>query len=299
MSSLLAQVTRGRVSKPFNIVIYGPPGTGKSTFGADAPSAIFLGAEDGSSHLDVSRLPQPKSLADCMAAFRELTTEAHDFRTLVVDSLDWIEPLVHREVCQKAGVSNIEEIGYGKGHVAATKLWQDVIGAMHELREKRSMNLILIAHAQVKSVFDPKENKNYDRYAPKLHEKATALFTEFSDAILFATYEVFYRQDQSGRTQAISSGARVMHTEWRPGFVAKNRYGLPFTLPLSFEAFSAALKAGQPESIEVLKRQLEALIPQVKDEAIKARATEVLKSTDATKLAKAVNTLETLAANQK
>ncbi|WP_210255099.1 hypothetical protein [Ochrobactrum sp. MC-1LL] len=35
--------------------------------------------------------------------------------------------------------------------------------------------------------------------------------------------------------------ARVMHTEERPAFLAKNRYGLPETLPLDWSEFLAAM----------------------------------------------------------
>ncbi len=38
-----------------------------------------------------------------------------------------------------------------------------------------------------------------------------------------------------------ASGARVMHTEERPAFLAKNRYGLPETLPLEWSEFLAAM----------------------------------------------------------
>ena len=95
----LSAVTRGRVAAPLRVLCYGVEGVGKSTLGASAPAPIFLGAEDGSALLDVARFPQPRAWTDVLEAVRVLIHEEHDYRTLVIDSLDWIEPLVWAAVC--------------------------------------------------------------------------------------------------------------------------------------------------------------------------------------------------------
>jgi hypothetical protein len=293
--SVLAKVTRGKVVKPYCVVVYGPSGVGKTTFAADFPSPIFLAAEDGSNNLDVSRLPVSKSLSDVRAAISELTSADHAFKTLVVDSLDWLEPLVHAEVCAKAEVSHIEEIPYGKGHIAALKLWQDLIASLATLRETKGMHLCLLAHAQVKSVNDPKETKTYDRYSLKLHEKASALFIEFADAVLFAQFEVFLKEGANGKTKALSSGARTLLTVWKPYAIAKSRYALTETLPLSFEAFDEAVNSERPEVKASMLAQVEALLPHV-DKAVADKARTHLQAPQTTaSLAKIINRLETLA----
>ena len=62
---------------------------------------------------------------------------------------------------------------------------------------------------------------------------------------LFANYRISTVKSDVGFnkkvTRALGSGARVMHTEERPAFLAKNRYGLPDTLPLSWAEFMAAM----------------------------------------------------------
>ena len=298
--SFLEQVKKGKVIKPLVLVIYGPSGVGKSTFGSEMKAPVYLGAEDGANNLDVARFPQVRSFADCMAAVKELTEGKHDFQTLVVDSLDWIEPLVNAEVCAKAGVQNIEEIGYGKGHIAALKLWQDFVHALGALREKRGMHLCLIAHAQIKPVNDPKETRQYDRYSLKLHEKASALFTEFADAVLFATFEVYFKTAENNKAKAQTTGLRVMHTVWKPWAVAKSRFNLPETLPLSFEALEAAIKADAPKSLTELAAIFEALVPQVKDPTTATKAREHAKrlEADASGFSKLVARLEAVVSQQ-
>ena len=43
----LASITRGKQERPLRVIVHGVEGVGKSTFGADAPSPVFLCAEDG------------------------------------------------------------------------------------------------------------------------------------------------------------------------------------------------------------------------------------------------------------
>lgn len=300
--SYLSQVSTGLIQSPHLVIIYGPDGVGKSTFAKDAGSTIFIGAEKGTKSMDVARFPQPKSFAEALAMVKELVTAAHSYKTLAIDSLDWLEVLVFAQVCKDASVDQIEMAygGFGKGYMKALEWWRQLIAALTELQDKRGMNVVLIAHAQSKEYQDPRELKSYPRFMLKLNDKAAALWREFVDAVLFATYEVHVTKTENGKNRAFGSGARVMFTEWRPGHDAKNRYGLPYQLPLSWEAFSEAVKAGQPESPEVLTRQITEMLPQLKDQGLAAKVSESMTAagTDAIKLAKILNRLESLVQSQ-
>lgn len=267
--SLLSKVTKGPIKKPVLALVHGMPGVGKSTFAADFPSPIFLGSEDGTNNLSVTRFPSLESFGQVLEAMKELTTANHDYKTLVIDSLDWLEPLVFKSVCQDARVDSIEEAhgGYGKGYVAALDKWRTLIAAVSGLRAAKGMHVVVIAHSQVKRIDDAVENKAWDRVTLKLNEKASALWQEFCDGVLYATYQIHTKQDDANKakTRAYSSGQRVLFTEWRPTFVAKQRWGIPFEIPLSAEAFFAALEAGRPEDPEVLLRQIDALLGMQRD----------------------------------
>ena len=67
-----------------------------------------------------------------------LYTEDHAFRTLVVDSVDWLEPLIHAKVC-RIRVESIEDAGYGKGYVHALDLWRQYIEGLNALRAQRKV----------------------------------------------------------------------------------------------------------------------------------------------------------------
>lgn len=259
----LAQVKRGRVRNPHFVLVYGVDGVGKTTFAAEAPSSVFLGTEMGFGQLDVARFPSPKNFQEVLATVQLLITEKHDYETLNIDSLDWLEPLVHAHVCAKNGWKSIEDPGYGKGYVAANEAWLELIGLLKKLRVK--MNVILIAHATIRTFTDPEQNAAYDRYQLKLagngaKTDASALWREAVDCVLFANFEVSTTKEKGERkAKAFGDGTRVLYTERRPAFDAKNRFSLPFELPLSWEEYAKACAASGPSEEEEAKQLLDIL----------------------------------------
>jgi len=285
MRMQLSAVRRGRLDRPIRILLYGQPGVGKSTFAAGAPSPIFLGGEDGTEQLDVARFPEPQCWQDVLDGIGLLTTEQHDYRTLVVDTLDWLEPLVFAHVCAAAKKPDIEAFGYGKGYVAALDAWRVMLAALDRLRGT-GVHLVLLAHAQVRTFRNPTA-EDFDRYELKLNAKAAGLLTEWPDAVLFAQYEDLTHK-QNDRAKAITTGARYLHTEHRPAWVAKNRYDLPPKLPLDWASFVGAI--GQPADPIKLLAELEQLAPSLPADRQTAlsRAMSLI-GNDAVKLSKLVD----------
>jgi hypothetical protein len=243
-SSVLASVTRGKKEKPHYVIIYGVDGVGKSTFGAAAPKSVFLGCESGTDHMDVARFPQPANLGEFYNQLKALAEEKHDFESIVIDSVDWLEPLVWQQVCKEGNCKSIEDYGggFGKGYVRAVEIWRGLMGMISKLAELH--NVILIGHSEIKAFTDPEQPAAYDRYQLKLNPKAAAVIREAVDCVLFANFEttvVKEKGDRKGR--GVGDGARQMYTERRPAFDAKNRFNLPFELPLSFEEYDKAMKA--------------------------------------------------------
>src|SRR5690348_6173787 len=120
----VANIVRGRQDRPRRILLHGVEGVGKSTFGASAERPVFLGPEDGTAHLDVPRFPAPETWTEALEAIDALRTATHDYQHLVIDTLDWLEPLNWTHICQRDHQDNIESYGYGKGYVAALDEWR-------------------------------------------------------------------------------------------------------------------------------------------------------------------------------
>jgi hypothetical protein len=74
---------------------------------------------------------------------------------------------------------------------------------------------------------------------------------ERADVIGFANWQRTSSKtiSDSIRRQArgVGTGERLLHLVERPAYIAKNRYGFPETIPLSWQAFSDALAAAMPQ----------------------------------------------------
>ena len=235
MARSLATLQRRSGVKPPVGIIYGTRGVGKTTLAAGAPSPVLMAIENGVGLLDVPNWADVTCFSDVMEAIASLYSEDHDRKTLVVDSLDWLEPLVWQEACARNGWQSIDTPGYGKGYVAATNIWREYLDGIRALNNERGMTIIQVAHEHIKR-FDSPETDPYDRYQIKLHDRASALVQEDADFVAFMTYRVSTKETKVGFdqkvTRALGGGNRVIYTEERPAYLAKNRLGLPHAIDL-------------------------------------------------------------------
>jgi hypothetical protein len=120
MAFNLSSIQRTKRARAPKIVVAGPGKIGKTTFAASAPNAIGILTEDGADAVDASAFPLCQSLDDVYSAMQTLLTEDHDFQSVFLDSLDWLEPMLHAHVCAANKWANIESPGYGKGYIGAS-----------------------------------------------------------------------------------------------------------------------------------------------------------------------------------
>lgn len=241
MAFNLASVRKNEAISAPRVLVYGVEGIGKSTFAAGAPAPIFIQTEDGLGSLKVDHFPLATSVQDVLEAIGALYVEKHAFSTVVIDSLDWLENLIVRDVESR---HDAKDLAYGKGAILQAEKWREVLAGLNALRNDRSMAVVLIAHSSIKR-FDSPETEPYDRYQVKLQDRSSALVREWCDAVLFANYRTIVKKDDVGfnKTVArgISTGERLLFTAERPAFQAKNRYGMPESIPLSWDAFVSAI----------------------------------------------------------
>ena len=158
MAISLASLNRTTALSSPRILVHGVAGVGKTTFAAGAPDPVFVLTEDGLGMLDVPHFPLARTFDEVMEAIAALYSEPHDFKTVVIDSIDWLEPLVWLRTCQDNGWPSIEEPGYGKGYVAALGPWRDYLDGLNALRNERGMTVIQIAHTEIRR-FDSPEHE--------------------------------------------------------------------------------------------------------------------------------------------
>lgn len=241
--SILRTVKTGPTVAPPRILLHGQEGVGKTTWAARIPGSLTLTAEDGGGDLDYARAEVP-TWAELRAAVRELLNTEHNYRTVVVDTIDTYQGLLWEHICKQGNVSSIEEMGYGKGYTQAAEEMGRLAVDLDLLRSKRSMAVVLLAHSHVKRFDDPMGNP-FDRYEIRLHKQTASIWTSWADGIFFAAFEVTVKVDKRATVLdkgKATGGKRVLYTTKDPAYDAKNRWSLPEELPLTFEAFAKAFR---------------------------------------------------------
>jgi hypothetical protein len=130
-------------------------------------------------------------------------------------------------------VKDISDYGFGKGYGHAIDYWNDFLLLVERLRVEKNMAIIFLAHS-TRTKISPPDGDSYDSWTLKLQNSdkisAKDKITEYCDAVLFANWRMALTDDEGSkqdRKRGVGSGERVVYTEKRPAWDAKNRYDLP------------------------------------------------------------------------
>lgn len=243
------QILKGRQPGPRRVLLYGKHGVGKSTFAASAPSPIFLNVEDGLADIECDKTPMLRSFEELMNSIVWLDQNDHSYRTVVVDTVDWVEQLIQAKVCQENEVTSIGDIEFGKGPGRCMPRWKMFVHWLDQLRTKRRMGVILLAHASPIKAKNPGE-ESYDCWGPAIHHDASELLQEWADEVLYARTRVFTKQEDLGfkKTRAIAVGGeeRYLQCSATASANAKNRLGMPVEIAFSWDAYASYFQRATP-----------------------------------------------------
>ncbi len=242
-------IIRGIKHPPARMVVFGPSGVGKSTFACAAPGVLALDYEQGLDEIGPARATGASSWQASLALVREACSGAGDHQTVVVDTIDRLEDQATDEVC-RIGVKgesmpDLGAFGYGDGFEALLAKWRELLFVLESAREK-GRQVILVAHVQSKIQDDPMLG-NYSKFIAALSKRCWGATHRWADAVLFAQYE---QGMIDGRV--VMTGERILRTVAGSGYDAKNRWGLPPVLPLSWSAFDAARVSASRTADEVI-----------------------------------------------
>lgn len=236
---------------PLSVIVYGPDGMGKTTFSSHWPNAVICGPEIKGSRFikGMERKTDIRTYAEVMAFIKKLTKEKSDYKTFVLDSLDHIELDIHDAIKKKYKVENIAKAagGFGAGYKEAADMHYALAEALEELQAKTDMNIVLIAHSQVKSFNDPLTDEPYDRYELKLHESASvsprAMWREMADAVFFLN-ESLNIKGEGKSSRAFSNNVKYLYTRRNPRYDAKCRFTVPERMPFELGVNAYKLISG-------------------------------------------------------
>lgn len=252
-------ITRGKIQKAKKVVIYGPEGIGKSTFASQFPSPVFIDTEGSTNGMDIARTDKPTSWELLKSYVNELA-KSGEFKTIVIDTIDWAEQLCINSICSSHQKKGIEDFGYGNGYVYEKEEIGKFLNMLQDVVDM-GINVVLTAHAQLRKFEQPDEMGAYDRWELKLGKKTSSqispLVKEWADMVLFANYKTFSvasetDKDGKGKKFKGQGGERVMYTSHHPCWDAKNREGLPAEMPFDYKGiahlFGAAPASQKPVS---------------------------------------------------
>lgn len=226
--------------------MHGPPGVGKSTFAAGSEEHVFVDVEQRTKHIDVNARFEPKSWDEVLQFIGEVYT-GKQFKTVVIDTLDHLELMLWKQLCDRERCETIEEVagGYGKGYRAALEQWRRFMNGLEALRSV-GISTVMLAHSHVKEYKNP-AGENYDQYQMKLHALAREFLREKADAVGFAGFEDIAKKSKKHdpKAKAITTGERFLSFKHDPAFETKKGIELPDEIPLSWAALAAALTSKQ------------------------------------------------------
>ncbi len=230
--SLLSEVTVPEAG-PQIITICGDAGTGKSSLAATFPRPIFMRAEDGVARIPVAfRPPALPVITDAEDAWKQMAAlihEPHEYQTLVIDTVSALDRVFVSHIMAvdgKAKSLNSAMGGYGAGFNMLASMHQRVRKGAELMRQKRGMNVIFIAHAEVDRV-SPPDGDDYSRYSLRMtHTKSLPPYVDDVDAVGFLRQEVFLRGDADERKRAISTEGRELVCHLTASNVSKNAWGV-------------------------------------------------------------------------
>lgn len=219
--------------EPPRIVLSAVEGWGKTSCGAYAPGAAIITARGETGYqtlLGARRVPAiPAVHVESWAKLLAFVDQQLEAKLLVIDSIGPIERLCQEHVCQRDFGGDWGEHGfasYGKGYELSAGEWLKLLVRLDGLREACGVTILLLSHIQIKAFKNPL-GPDYDRYTVDCHHKIWAATHRWVDAVLFGNFETILDEKKGQRPKGIGGTDRLLFTERRDAWDAKNRYGMP------------------------------------------------------------------------
>ena len=214
------------------VLTYGPTKIGKSTWCSHAENALFLSTEPGLNSLEVFQIPI-RSWDELLTACGEIAEGNHEFKTVILDTVDNAYRMCAEHVCRKFKVEHESDLGFGKGYALTNNEFQRVLNKLAFM----PYGLYLVSHSQETEI-ETRTGK-YTKIVPTLPEKARKIVMGLVDMILYCDIETAAGPDGKSPIR------RVMRTKPSLYYEAGDRTGrLPEVIDLDYARFIEAYNAG-------------------------------------------------------
>ena len=221
------------------VLIYGAPKIGKSTFCSQAEDVLFLATEPGLNCLPVFK-KDIRNWEEFCITLKEIATEPHQFKAIVVDTVDNAYNFCADWICQKYGVDYQGDLAHGKGWVLVSNEFNRILTKAAQL----PLGLFLVSHSQDKELQG--RTGTIIKTQPSLPDRARKVVQGLVDIILFCDIE----DSVSETGEPLSK--HVIRTKPTTRYEAGDRTGrLPETVELNYAAFKKAFNSQtKPEPLQ-------------------------------------------------
>jgi len=245
MGFTMQDIQKGVRRMPRKIIIYGPPKLGKSTLAGSTANAIMIPTEDRVAHIKCDKTPVVETFEQITEVFDFLLKGKHSYKRVIVDTLDWFEPIIHDYALRKlnerlSGTSatlaktinddNCKETTFQKGlKYVAPQAWKVFLANCDVLRDN-GIDVILVAHSDTVTI-NPPDRDPYEKYVMKINKHSLAVLEEWADVLAFYDKEIFVTKEKTGPTstkgKALAGKKRILHLSGdNPAMISGNSFGL-------------------------------------------------------------------------
>jgi hypothetical protein len=229
------QITRGKTMSALKGIVYGDNGVGKTTLLASSKNPIIMDMEGNCSHIEAPKCPI-NTLDDFDDFLYALASQEHDYKTLVIDSIDSLEVLISGKIAQ---AHSPQELSFGKSAAIWARYIKDIVSRLENLSKQKGMSILFTAHWKVKAANNPM-TEQYDRYDLRISEAMRTGFCNWVQFIVLALKEVIFEDRKEvgfGKKKAKNIERRVLYTRGDPTYYGKNVFNLPEKMPMDWEQF--------------------------------------------------------------
>jgi len=225
----------------FDWLIYGAPGVGKTTLGSKFPSPYFLATEDGTKAIESWR-SDVESWADFLALTEALRTEPHDFRSVIVDTVDLLYPMCLQSVCDDLGVAHPSDAEWGKGWQTLRNRWTSGINRLRTSKraDGSPMCIVFVSHEST----SPIRIKRGRQLIETGRYHVSSALSGKSREILHSSVDFILRAEMDGDVRQLRTQPGE-HEQYDIECKGRGRAGamLPQLVPMDFSALLRAFNA--------------------------------------------------------
>lgn len=187
----------------YSILLYGQEKIGKTSFTAQFPKPLHLMFEPGGKSLELYK----EDIKD-WTHFRKVIPEIEKdktFKNIVFDTADVAYVMAERWVCEANGVSDLEDMEYGKG-------WRKIRLEFHTCVRrllKTGKGVIFTSHVSEKQ-FKRRGGESTDRIVPSMSKQAREILEPIVDIWCYYRYNINGGREFIIRgNEEISAGTRT------------------------------------------------------------------------------------------